>query len=224
MTRRSQFGFGCLGLLSLLFLISQFAPSSKQATARQPVAVPAAPIYSEPKLELGSWSWSSGYGYATAEGLVTNISGESLKNVQAVVSFHTKSGEFVSSGDALIDYNPILPGQTSPFKVMARHNPEMHHAEIDFKALMGGTIEWRNASPKPRKTSAPSKPAPIKSSGKSEPVEYAAADTTVYLTPSFYHRAGCPMLDKDDLITETLGSARERKGACPQCNPPRLRK
>ena len=53
-------------------------------------------------------------------------------------------GGFITSDDALIDYNPILPGQTSPFKAMATENPAMRKASIDFKELMGGSIEWRD--------------------------------------------------------------------------------
>jgi hypothetical protein len=94
-------------------------------------------------LELQSWSWHIEYDYAIAEGTVKNISSTSLKNVQAIVTFHDKAGGFITSDDALIEYDPILPGQTSPFKVMARHNPAMKNAGIDFKQLMGGTLQWR---------------------------------------------------------------------------------
>jgi hypothetical protein len=64
-----------------------------------------------------------------------------LEHVTAVVQFYDKYGNFITSADALIDYNPILPNQISPFKVMATYNPEMKKAGVEFKYLMGGTIE-----------------------------------------------------------------------------------
>ena len=101
------------------------------------------PGSAEPKLFLLNWSWHEEYGYAIVEGEVKNISSENLRNVQAVAKFYTVDKKFITSGDALIEYNPILPGQTSPFKVMATHNPAMKTASIDFKELMGGTIPWK---------------------------------------------------------------------------------
>ena len=68
--------------------------------------------------------------FVIAEGQVNNISNRNLENIQAVVSFFTSDGTFITTGDALIEYNPILPGQTIPFKVMKRFNPAMDTARI----------------------------------------------------------------------------------------------
>jgi len=92
-------------------------------------------------LELISSRWSHEYGYATYEGQVKNISDSRLKNVQAVVTWSDKNHNFITSDSALIDYNPIMPGQTSPFKVMATFNPAMHYARVEFSFLMGGKIK-----------------------------------------------------------------------------------
>jgi hypothetical protein len=100
-------------------------------------------IKTEPVLELQKWHWYEEYGYAIAEGTVKNISSESLNNVLAVVQIYDKQGNFVKSDSALIEYRPILPGQTSPFKVMASFNPAMGKASIDFKTFSGGTLFWR---------------------------------------------------------------------------------
>ena len=68
-----------------------------------------------------------------------------------MATFYGSDGGFVTSADALIDYNPILPGQTLPFKVMATHNPAMKTARVDFKELMGGSISFRTAETKKNK-------------------------------------------------------------------------
>jgi len=93
-------------------------------------------------LELITWSWSTtaGGSYVEARGQVKNISGRSLRNVEAVANFYDKNGNFITSSSALIEFNPILAGQTSPFTVMETYNPAMKKASVQFKFFMGGTI------------------------------------------------------------------------------------
>jgi len=99
-------------------------------------------IHASADLQLLSWNWSTQYSFATAEGRVKNVSGRSLENVEAVIEWHTSSGSFITSADCLIEYNPILPSQTSPFRCSTRANPAMQTARIDFKTLFGGSLEW----------------------------------------------------------------------------------
>jgi hypothetical protein len=79
--------------------------------------------------------------------MVKNISSSPLDNVQAVAIFDDSSDNFITSGDALIDYRPILPGQSSPFKVMAPQNPAMKTCRVEFKKMFGSAIptyhSWR---------------------------------------------------------------------------------
>jgi hypothetical protein len=117
-------------------------PSTTTSVNPARSATPAVP---EAPLELVKFSWHTEYGHAIMEGQVRNISSRSLRNVEAVATFYTADGEFITSADALIDYNPILPGQASPFKVYATENPAMKKAGVEFKELMGGTIAFRNA-------------------------------------------------------------------------------
>lgn len=91
-------------------------------------------------LKVSGWSWGHQHDYAIAEGQVTNVSAAPIENLIAVVSFKTADGRFITSDDALVDYNPILPGQTSPWKVMARWNPAMESASVEFKTMFGGTV------------------------------------------------------------------------------------
>lgn len=109
-------------------------------------------VNDEPQLELISQHCYEEYGYFQFAGEVKNISGKSLKNVEAVGTAYTKTGEFVNSDDALISYNPILPGQTSSFKVMMTYNPAMQKCATDFKYLMGESINFtKHDSPKTNK-------------------------------------------------------------------------
>ncbi len=96
----------------------------------------------EPQLELLSYRCYEEYDYFQIVGQVKNISGQSLKDVEALGTAYTKTGEFVNSSDSLIDYNPIMPGQTSPFKVMMTNNPQMSKCSIDFKHFWGANINF----------------------------------------------------------------------------------
>ena len=100
------------------------------------------PEIEAPPLELQNWSWGEDYGYAEAEGAVKNVSGENIKNLEAVVSFYDKDDNFISSGNALVEYNPILSGQISPFHAMTTWNPAMSKARIEFKTIFGGTVGY----------------------------------------------------------------------------------
>ena len=115
------------------------APASNQATESElppaPAPAPAAP------LTLLSLSGSdTGFGFHKAEGQVRNTTGANLENVMAVVSWFTDDGTFITSDEALISYNPILPEQTSPFEVMTQTNPVMSRFQVEFKTLSGGTL------------------------------------------------------------------------------------
>lgn len=98
---------------------------------------------SGPKLELGDWSWSQSHRFAIVEGVVKNLSDKPLERVQAIAQFYAEDGTFITSDSALIEYNPIMPGQESPFKVMATWNPLMKRAKVEFKKMFGGKIESR---------------------------------------------------------------------------------
>lgn len=143
------------------------APGDACATYRSSVAdknpKPSAPAPSEPAsaalpgpdLMLLDWRWHEEYGYAIVEGQVKNASARTLRNVQAVAVFTASDDSFITSDSTLIEYNPILPGQTSPFKVMVSFNPRMDSARLDFKTLSGGSLSWTKAPVR-----LPAKPKP----------------------------------------------------------------
>ena len=92
------------------------------------------------QLIVEDWRFTRENTFVTAAGRVTNNTASALKNVMAVVTFVTADGEFVKTSEALISYNPVLPGQTSPFEAIASDNPEIAKASISFKFLLGGTL------------------------------------------------------------------------------------
>lgn len=150
-------GAGCLTLvvIFMIFYVTGAIDRSNKESLGGAASVAGPPAATGPQLELQSWHWGEEYSHAIAEGTVKNISGENLRNVTAVVTFMSKDGSFITSSDALVDYNPILPGQTSPFKVITTHNPAMRRARVEFKELMGGTIAYRDKKKSALKTTKP---------------------------------------------------------------------
>lgn len=93
-------------------------------------------------LELISWQWHSEHDYAIVEGLVKNISKSSIQNIEAVAILYDENGKFITSDNALIKYTPLLPEQTSPFKIYVTWNPRMKKCSIGFKHFIGGVISY----------------------------------------------------------------------------------
>ncbi|EIM65325.1 peptidoglycan-binding protein [Desulfobacter postgatei] len=104
-----------------------------------------APREYSPPLEVISWKCDKEYSYVFVRGEVKNISSQSIKNVMAVGEFRTKDGTLVKSEDSLIDYNPILPGQTSPFKTGGTDNPAITNCNLSFKTLFGKQLGYTTA-------------------------------------------------------------------------------
>lgn len=91
------------------------------------------------KLELLAGGCTYAYSYMTYDGQVQNISGQAMKSVQAVVSYYAGT-TFVTSDYAYLQYDPLLPGQISPFKVMTRYNPAITGCLVEFKEALGAKI------------------------------------------------------------------------------------
>lgn len=70
--------------------------------------------------------------FITVEGQVQNTSNESIKYVKATVTWYDAAGQFVTKEDSYIDYDPILPGQISPFDVIVQRNPAMSRFDVEF--------------------------------------------------------------------------------------------
>lgn len=119
--------------------------SPTASSAPEPTASPMP----QDALEIQSFKCTTdaSIGFAYVEGEVKNISTDSLGNVEAVGTWYTNVGTFIVSDDALTDFNPILPGQTSPFKTYSTYNPEMRKCDLKFKDLLGGQIPASGLAP-----------------------------------------------------------------------------
>jgi hypothetical protein len=95
------------------------------------------------ELELLSWSWHVLEFRTGIEvvGQVKNISLRPLYNVWVVANFYDADGNFIMHEVAPIEFDPLLVGQTSPFKlIMFGYNPAIKKVELQFKFLGGRII------------------------------------------------------------------------------------
>lgn len=134
--------------LLALFLITLGGACAETSPTppKRTVAIPTTLQERVSELALVSQSCSTEFGYITCEGFVRNISGAAIEDVAAVIIYLDENGTEVSSDKALIDYNPLLPDQGSPFKVMTRYNPAFKEARVEFQELFGGRIRTRDDS------------------------------------------------------------------------------
>jgi hypothetical protein len=131
-----------LGLAWWVDSSTRRSPETEAALRRGAAARAAEAAY---VLELRSALMrQSSRSHMTVEGEVVNLSGDSLRYVAAVITWRDASGKFITSDKAIIEYNPILPGQTSPFKVISTRNPEMDRFDITFRLLSGPELSTRD--------------------------------------------------------------------------------
>jgi hypothetical protein len=130
-----------VGVLVLLVIIGSFGDEN---STNNPVVTQSRvqPKPVEPPLELQSWRCGTEHGFIHVRGEVKNVSSTKLENVMVIGTFYTESGDFVKSESALIDYNPLLPGQLSAFGALGTENPAIVDCKISFKSLLGGSISY----------------------------------------------------------------------------------
>lgn len=125
-------------------------PTTEPATAPStttPTPTPAVTAPAPPRLELlSSTGRRSSDAYITIEGQVKNISAESMPSLMVVVTILDKDGGFITSDSGLVEYDPLLPGQVSPFKAIVRFNPAFDQYRVEFKRIgRGSTIDYRDS-------------------------------------------------------------------------------
>lgn len=97
------------------------------------------------RLELLASRGELGEHYHKVYGQVKNITSQPMDDIKVVVTWLTASGEFVISDSALIDYRPLMPGQTSPFSTITSANPLMKKYRVEFSTFRGATIRFRDS-------------------------------------------------------------------------------
>jgi len=82
-------------------------------------------------------------GFMTCSGAVKNLTDGPLEHVEAVIEWYDAADVLQTNDDALIEYDPLLAGQTSPWKVIGRYNPALVGYRVTFKSLFGAPFSVR---------------------------------------------------------------------------------
>ncbi len=102
--------------------------------------VQSATASSHPPLKLLGHGCRREFDYQICEGEVRNETDDRLETVMAEVSFTDKNGTFIKSDSAMINYQPLMPGQTSPFTVMTINNPQIAHYRCRTFIMVQGIL------------------------------------------------------------------------------------
>lgn len=127
--------------------VATSGPGSTSATAAstpRSTSTPTATAATGEKLALLSASCTSSVGYSRCSGSVKNLTDKPMRSVAVVISWVDANGVIQTADDSLIDYNPILPGQESPWDTIGQDNPALTRFRVSFKELLGGTISMRD--------------------------------------------------------------------------------
>jgi hypothetical protein len=159
--QRAATYIGVISGVLLVCLLLLLAPNKATEVSPEKVSEPSAAESSAPiessagketpgateggkGLVVNSWSCSregdSDYIYIRGE--VKNASDSSVDWLQIVVTLRTAEGKFVTSDRGFTEYQTILPGQTSPFKVMIGFNPAVRTADLSIKSNDRELVEF----------------------------------------------------------------------------------
>lgn len=138
-----------LVLIGFIWFMISLVPDTPRQNTRyttsQSTVADTKPTPAPNQLKVLSWNCGNdGHGYMHLRGEVKNISSSKIDNVMAVVVLRTADGDLVKSDTALLEYNPIMPGQTSPFHVISTHNPAIDKCSLSFKTVRGRSISFED--------------------------------------------------------------------------------
>ena len=92
-------------------------------------------------VHLISWNCDATDGnYYETKGEIRNLTSRILKDVRALVTWRSSSGAFITSDSARIEYQALLPGQRSPFRVLTSGNPQMSECSVGFQENFGDVL------------------------------------------------------------------------------------
>ena len=115
--------------------------SGTPATATTPASPPVAKApQMKADVQVLHFGCTYSYGFAIVEGEICNISDAPISNLMVVATYYSSDEKLVRSDTAMVEYNPIMPGQKSPFKAMSTYNPMMRTCTVGFKRMFGGTV------------------------------------------------------------------------------------
>jgi hypothetical protein len=102
------------------------------------------PTVSADVLEASNIKARREHGHIIITGKVKNLTPHALEDVLVEAHLYTyKGGDVVTIQDSLIDYSPLMPGQSSTWEIYAADSSDIHDAVISFKHVLGRQLSAR---------------------------------------------------------------------------------
>lgn len=120
---------------------SMAAPALPIALSDAPAAVTRQPDY---RLALLSSSVKLQGDGATFEGLVQNLTDQPLHGLLAVVTLYGPDNLPITARDALVEKDPLLPGESCSWRVTAKLTPETSRSIVEFRGWHVGSLSTRD--------------------------------------------------------------------------------
>ena len=80
----------------------------------------------------GNETRTEGSDFVEINSEVKNLSNAPLHYVEAVARYYTEDDSFISSESSFLKFDPLLPNQTSPFRIMRLVNPKIKKVKLSF--------------------------------------------------------------------------------------------
>jgi hypothetical protein len=137
-----------LGIIVVLVVLTIATNMDGTPTSGRTSAATAAAAAQGPELEIlaSSGRRSDGGDYMKVEGQVKNISNRAIDAIVVVTNWYSDDGTFIASDKGLVDFRPLLAGQTSPFSSLTRRNPAMSKFSVQFTTYGGTVIPHKDTS------------------------------------------------------------------------------
>lgn len=140
-------GIGVVVFAAIVFVASRFEHPREPSAAAVSSSTPH-PMTAPTQLEFTHrWNWSESGNYIHIEGQVTNVSGERLEGMRIVISLADEAGNFVTSEVSYPQFDPLMPGQTSPYTSMISDNPAIKKYRVEFATRDGEKLKAADMTP-----------------------------------------------------------------------------
>jgi|SRR5919106_147245 hypothetical protein len=101
-----------------------------------------APAPAPPRLHLLSFDCAVEHGYTYVRGEVKNLSSTPIEDLRIIGELRQADGTLVKTATAMVEYDPLMPGQSSPFEALTPHNPLATKCQPAFKTFWGPQIPY----------------------------------------------------------------------------------
>jgi hypothetical protein len=92
------------------------------------------------ELKLISFRCEHSDSFITVDGEVKNVTAAPISDLMVNSSHYDANGTFVRTDSAMVKYQPLMPGQTSPFETIGSYNPVMSRCAVAFQRMFGGKV------------------------------------------------------------------------------------